>query len=87
MKQLNNDMKVWTLDECINESVGALGTPNREQFEAKVAQKVERTQRKSVHITIPVNIYDMAISRANSIGESMSMYITNLLSQDARCLV
>lgn len=87
MKQLNNNMKVWTLDECINESVGAIGTPERERFEAQVAQKVERSQRKSVHITIPVSIYDKAISRANAFGESMSMYISNLLSQDARCIV
>jgi len=37
--------QIWTLDECINESVGAIGTPEREHFEAQVTQKTKLLQQ------------------------------------------
>ena len=44
MRTIKDNMKVWSLDEVIEQEIGAAGTPARTEFDALVEKKVRRIE-------------------------------------------
>ena len=82
MKTIGKDMKVWSLDELINEEVAPQGTAERASFDAKVEAKVrQQEQYISMRIMMPAYMRDAIRRNARALGESTSTYVNKIISQ------
>ncbi len=82
MKTVGKDMKVWSLDELIDQDVAAKGTPERAKFDAKVEDKVrQQEQYISMRIKMPMYMRDAIRSNARALGESASTYLNNIIAK------
>ena len=89
MRTISEDMHVWSLDEIIDQEIGAKGTQARAEFDAKVEEKVRKIEAKkqkqaekaSMHIVVPVAVRDAIRKNAEALGESANAYVNNLFSQ------
>ena len=87
MRTINENMHAWSLDEILDEEIGAKGTAAREEFDASVEKEVrememrEQEEKTSMHIVVPVYVRDAIRRNAAALGESANAYINNLFSQ------
>lgn len=82
MKTIGKDMKVWSLDELINEEVAPQGTAERASFDAKVEEKIHQQEKyTSMRIMMPAYMRDAIRRNARALGESTSTYVNKIISQ------
>ena len=89
MRTINEDMHAWSLDEVVNQEIAPAGTPEREEYDALVADKVrmikvknqEQQKKISMHIVVPVYLRDAIRQKAQAHGESSNAYINNIFAQ------
>lgn len=82
MEQIG-DMRLWSLDEIIDEEIGKEGTPEREAFDARVEARLTADEEKaSYHITMPRSLHNSVAYRASQLGTSVSSYISSVMLKE-----
>ena len=82
MEQIG-DMKLWSLDEIIDEEIGQTGTPERAAFDAEIEERLKADEEKaSYHIRMPRSLHNSVAFRASQLGTSVSSYISNVMSKE-----
>ena len=89
MRTINEDMHAWSLNEVVNHEIAPVGTPERDEYDALVADKVrmikvknqEKEKKISMHIMVPVYLRDAIRQKAQAHGESANAYINNIFAQ------
>lgn len=82
MEQIG-EMKLWSLDEIIDEEIGKTGTPERSAFDAEIEARLKADEEQaSYHIRMPRSLHKSVVYRASQLGTSVSSYISSVMSKE-----